>query len=76
MGVAATHHAMLERICMNAFVSVVLTSLLTRALLVLPSSACLLIFCWFSPLWIAPCGSLKGDAFAKLLLTLYVNLLL
>ena len=47
MGVAATHHAVLERMSMSAFASVVPTALLTRVFLVFPSCA-LFVFGFFT----------------------------
>ena len=40
-GVAATHHAVLERMSTSAFASVVPTALLTRVFLVFPAVPCL-----------------------------------
>ena len=59
-GVAPTHHTVLKRISMNAFVSAVATALLTRVLLVFPSSALPFVFLPLPRL--PPLGQLKGDA--------------
>ena len=73
MGVAATHHAVLKRMIMSAFVSIVPTALITRVLLVFPSSACSLIFCCFSPPQIVPLGQFKGAAPLAYRFTSYIG---
>ena len=49
-GVAATHHAVLKRMSTSAFTSVVPTALLTRVLLVFPSSALFVFLLFYHPL--------------------------
>ena len=73
-GVAATHHTVLKRISMNVFVSVVTIALLTRILLVFPSSACLFYFfcCFNSPLT-APLGQFKVDTLLVYSFTGYIG---
>ena len=59
-GVAATHHAMLKRISMSAFVSLVPTALLTRALWFFPTVPVCLSFVGLAPYKLPHLGNSKG----------------
>ena len=63
MGLATTHHAVLERMSTSAFVSVVPIDLLTRVLLVFPQQYLFICFWLFQSSLDFPLGQFKGDAY-------------